>query len=241
MEVRKASLDQELVSPPKIYFHFKKNGKFIADIYDEPGLRTTGEYLIKDSLLSIQSKYERSLWDITAHKNFIIQKQNKEEVILLAYTTNSKGISPKEALTFMRLEKYNTYTPQELKEQYSFTQKDSLTKAAYLKKVEEEKALTANDRYSPIYKGGSKAVKAFIKNNLRYPPDHSERKMVDVRFVVNEEGAITDLKAQARGVPEFYVSEAKRVVQSMPDWEPAIKNGQAEAGNTKLLIIFNEK
>jgi len=241
MEVRNAAPSGESVSVPDSYFHFKKRGKFIADFYYESGYRTEGTFVVKDSVLSIQSEEGKRLWYIASIKDFIIQQLDEDQLVLLAHQKNKEGIRPHKVRTFIPLEKYKRYTPQEIKEKYSFTTQDSLNDLANIKRANEYLALRANDRYSAIYPGGESAIRDFVRTHLEYPPDHTERKMVVVEFVVNKDGSLSDLKTRAREVPEPYLTEAKKVVRLMTDWESAIIKGQPEPANKKILIIFEKK
>ena len=247
MEVRNASpISGEALSKPESYFRFKKGGRFVADLpnIDYPfqrNFKTKGTYIVKDSLLTLQTKYGRRLWDITGYTNFIIQQLEKDQLVLLAHTSFDGNFVPKEVLTFFSLEKYNTYTPKELREQYAYTTQDSLIGIENRKRGEAIRAIQANNIYSPFYKGGAEAMKTFIQKNLRYPKDHTERVTIFVDFIINEKGEVTELKSNNKQAAEYYIEEAKRVIQSMPDWKPSVIEGQPRSGAESMLIIFDKE
>ena len=80
------------------------------------------------------------------------------------------------------------------------------------------------DYHKPRFRGGDDSLKVFIQKNLRYPPIARESNIqgkVVVRFLVDEKGAISHISL-VRGIYGACDEEAKRVVQAMPAWEPAI-------------------
>ena len=81
----------------------------------------------------------------------------------------------------------------------------------------------------PSFPGGEKALMQYIKDNLRYPEicrEGAAMGRVNVVFIVNEDGSLSDVKVIRSIIPELD-KEAIRVVKSMPKWNPAKQNGKA--------------
>jgi periplasmic protein TonB len=96
----------------------------------------------------------------------------------------------------------------------------------------------------PDFEGGLKALARFIANNVRYPlpaRDADKSATVYVRFVVDENGAVTDVVAL--NTPGFGLEEeAVRVVKLLPDFKtPARVKGEAVKVYFQLPIRFTIK
>ena len=82
---------------------------------------------------------------------------------------------------------------------------------------------------SPEFPGGTEALMRYLNDNIRYPAIAQENGLsgrVSIRFVVNKDGKISDVRV-LRGVDPSLDREARRVVESMPDWIPGKQNGKA--------------
>lgn len=80
----------------------------------------------------------------------------------------------------------------------------------------------------PEFEGGYNAMMAFIKQNMKYPPNARRMQIegtVHVSFIVNKTGTISEVKV-LRGIMTECDKEAIRVVQSMPAWRPGKQNGR---------------
>jgi periplasmic protein TonB len=80
----------------------------------------------------------------------------------------------------------------------------------------------------------------FLSSNLRYPELAKENNIegrVTVRFVVNEEGKISDAMV-IKGIGGGCDEEALRVVRKMPPWKPGKQNGRAVKVYYTLPITF---
>ena len=77
------------------------------------------------------------------------------------------------------------------------------------------------------FPGGRDSLKSFMKKNLILPPssDCFEGSVI-VRFIVEKDGSISDVKV-IRSIEPLVDDEAVRVVRSMPKWIPAEKDGKA--------------
>lgn len=82
---------------------------------------------------------------------------------------------------------------------------------------------------APSFPGGEKELSRFLARHLHYPDDCYHMDMegtVNIRFVVDHEGNITQVEVIRNDLLISAEIEAKRVINLMPKWKPAIKNGQ---------------
>jgi len=92
----------------------------------------------------------------------------------------------------------------------------------------------------PTFPGGNDALVRFIRDNLTYPRADKEMGVqgtVPVRFVINEDGTLTDAKV-IRSVSPGLDAEALRLVRSMPRWVPGKQNGEVVKVQFDLPIRF---
>jgi len=83
-------------------------------------------------------------------------------------------------------------------------------------------------------------VNEFLQKNLRYPELAKENDIqgrVSVRFVVDEQGDISDVSV-IKGIGGGCDEEAKRVVMKMPRWKAGRQNGKAVKVYYTLPISF---
>ncbi len=81
---------------------------------------------------------------------------------------------------------------------------------------------------NPEFPGGYEAMMAFVKQNMKYPPNARRMDIegtVYVGFVVNKDGSISDVKV-LRGIMTECDNEAIRVIKAMPPWKPGRQNGR---------------
>lgn len=110
---------------------------------------------------------------------------------------------------------------------------------------------TTNSQISAVFDveaefpGGMEALNKFIQDNINLMEviEFSDKEMynkVHVRFLVTKDGSIENadiLKAGAYCPP--CNKEALRVVNSMPKWHPALRDGKPTATFVRLPIIFS--
>ena len=87
---------------------------------------------------------------------------------------------------------------------------------------------------------GWSALMQWLTKNLKYPPTARSQNIqgtVLVRFVVNTDGSIDDVKV-AKSADPLLDREALRVVQMMPEWEPGVKNGKPIRSLVGIPIVF---
>lgn len=88
------------------------------------------------------------------------------------------------------------------------------------------------------FPGGPDSLKSFMEKNLILPPsqDCFEGSVI-VRFIVEKDGSISDVKV-IRSIEPLVDDEAVRVVRSMPKWIPAEKDGKAVRSRFMLPVKF---
>ncbi|GAB5416639.1 MAG: hypothetical protein Crog4KO_21270 [Crocinitomicaceae bacterium] len=90
------------------------------------------------------------------------------------------------------------------------------------------------------FPGGQTGLMSYIQMNVQYPEeaiDYDEQGKVYLSFVVASEGTVHSVKVE-RGVSKSLDREAKRVVRSMPNWNPAYCNGRPVSTRCRLPIVF---
>ena len=106
--------------------------------------------------------------------------------------------------------------------------------------AEDEKIFGDVDETMPMFRGGNQGLQEYISQNLRYPANHwgDEQGKVVVTFTVNEDGTLSDAQV-AKSSDEWLNAEALRLVNEMPKWVPARRNGKSIKVKYILPIIFN--
>lgn len=92
----------------------------------------------------------------------------------------------------------------------------------------------------PEFRGGSAELNKYLDNALYYPArarDEGVAGKVLVRFMVNEDGSINNVKV-IKGIGYGCDEVAVKVVSAMPPWHPGKKNGKAVKTVFVLPIVF---
>ncbi len=93
----------------------------------------------------------------------------------------------------------------------------------------------------PVFQGGAlPEFQRWVAENLKYPQEAIKQKIsgrVVVQFVINEEGAVVETKALT-SPHQLLSSEAIRVVNSSPRWEPAEHEGRKVSVRFVLPVDF---
>ena len=78
------------------------------------------------------------------------------------------------------------------------------------------------------FPGGQQAWMNFLNKHLRTPDEleAGQKKTVQVRFSVAEDGSVTNFEILQSGGAAFD-NEVIRVLKKMPKWKPAVQNGRA--------------
>ena len=94
---------------------------------------------------------------------------------------------------------------------------------------------------APQFPGGSKAMREYLKTNMRYPQIAKENGIqgrVILQFVVDETGKVRDPKI-LRSVDPALDAEAIRLVEAMPRWMPGMQDGKAVAVRYTIPVMFS--
>ena len=92
----------------------------------------------------------------------------------------------------------------------------------------------------PQFPGGQIAMLQYIMKNMKYPEQAMKEGIqgrVAVRFIVEKDGSISDVKP-ILSVHPLLNKEAVRVVKSMPKWTPGKQNGKPVRVRFNLPIMF---
>ncbi|MCA6074557.1 energy transducer TonB [Fulvivirga sedimenti] len=88
---------------------------------------------------------------------------------------------------------------------------------------------------------GPGTLNDFVRENLTYPIEARENESegtVVVDFVVAPDGSIRDARVTKPAEDELLNTEALRVVNLMPAWNPAMKDGAPVAYRFSLPVVF---
>ncbi len=87
------------------------------------------------------------------------------------------------------------------------------------------------------FPGGESEMWKYMMRSLKYPEGFRGKGRVVVRFTVTDKGKITDVTI-VRSVNKAADDEAMRVVKSMPDWKPGLKDGKPVNTSYVLPVVF---
>lgn len=92
----------------------------------------------------------------------------------------------------------------------------------------------------PQFPGGQIAMLQYLMKNIKYPEQAMKEGIqgrVTVRFIVEKDGSISDVKP-VLSVHPLLNKEAVRVVESMPKWSPGKHNGKPVRVRFNLPVMF---
>ena len=92
----------------------------------------------------------------------------------------------------------------------------------------------------PQFPGGQIAMLKYIMENIKYPEQAMKEGIqgrVTVRFIVEKDGSISDVKP-VLSVHPLLNKEAVRVVESMPKWTPGKQNGKPVRVRFNVPVMF---
>ncbi|UEG53388.1 TonB family protein [Mucilaginibacter daejeonensis] len=98
------------------------------------------------------------------------------------------------------------------------------------------------DQALPEFVGGVKAFYAFLRKNLRYPAEAFQNRIqgrVDVAFIVELDGALTDVHAVGRPQDKVLTAEAIRVLKLSPKWVPGVRYGRPVRVTYTVPVVFS--
>ena len=96
---------------------------------------------------------------------------------------------------------------------------------------------------SPEFPGGNKAMHLFIRQNIRMPRNFLESGIsgkVFVTFIINKKGELSEVSV-LKGIGFGCDLEAVRLVESMPRWIPAERDGKPIRIRFNLPISFTKQ
>ena len=106
--------------------------------------------------------------------------------------------------------------------------------------TDEEPAYTIVDEQAAFQGGDIEDFRDWVQKNLVYPPEAVKNGIfgkVMVQFAVNSIGKISDVKV-LRGVDPMLDTETVRVIESSPDWVPAVAGGKKVKQQFVIPVIF---
>ncbi len=106
------------------------------------------------------------------------------------------------------------------------------------------KSTTELDRSVPQFPGGLNKLNEYIKENIRYTQSAYERGIrgkTVLELQVEADGTISQVKVLEPSTFKSLDDEAIRLVNAMPKWLPALKNGKPVTMKTTLPIGFGVK
>lgn len=92
----------------------------------------------------------------------------------------------------------------------------------------------------PEFPGGVEAMQKYLMENIKYPSEAKENGIqgrVICQFIVNTDGSVSDVNV-LRSAGELLDAEAVRVIESMPKWNPGIKDGKIVRVKFTLPLTF---
>jgi protein TonB len=105
---------------------------------------------------------------------------------------------------------------------------------------EDDSGLALSADVRPEFPGGDYARLRFLSNNIRYPEEAIRKKIqgvVMVSLIVEKDGGISNIRI-VNGIGGGCDEEAVRVVNSMPKWIPAKRNGKPVRIILKMPVVF---
>jgi TonB family protein len=92
----------------------------------------------------------------------------------------------------------------------------------------------------PTFPGGMGELTRYLNNNVRYPAEAEKKKIqgrVVCAFVINATGTVSNVEVIS-GVHPLLDSEAQRILNTMPRWNPGKHQGVAVAVQYSVPVTF---
>ena len=89
----------------------------------------------------------------------------------------------------------------------------------------------------PTFPGGTPALEKYMKENLKYPEEFKGRGKVACKFVVKEDGSISNIWV-VRSLEPILDEEAVRLISTMPKWNPGRHKGKIVKSRYILFVSF---
>ena len=93
----------------------------------------------------------------------------------------------------------------------------------------------------PEFPGGMQALMKYLKDNIKYPSisrQNNSQGRAYINFIVNTDGAITDVEVMKSTNDVYLDKEAVRVVSGMPKWKPGKQQGKTVRVKYTLPVMF---
>ena len=93
----------------------------------------------------------------------------------------------------------------------------------------------------PAYPGGQTALSNYVNDRIEYPQmaiDDNKEGTVNVQFVVDENGKVSDAKVVGGKLGDGLDEEAERIISQMPKWTPGKVKGKAVKTRVTLPITY---
>lgn len=145
-----------------------------------------------------------------------------------------------------------TEIPDEILNTVQVTQIQTVGEESSSASADEEIRITSHANDNEIYNnvdvaaefsGGMQALMSWLSKNIRYPEAAQQANIQGrpvVKFVIEKDGSVTQAQI-IKGADRDLDKEALRVVNNMPKWTPAKKNGQPIRSYYTLPITFRLK
>ncbi|ASZ14312.1 M56 family metallopeptidase [Chitinophaga pendula] len=94
---------------------------------------------------------------------------------------------------------------------------------------------------APAFPGGESALGSYLGKHIRYPRAAQKAGIsgtVFIQFVIDEQGAVTQVRAVGKHHGGGLEEEAVRIVSAMPKWAPGRQDGKAVSVQFNLPIRF---
>lgn len=91
------------------------------------------------------------------------------------------------------------------------------------------------------FPGGSEALDAYIRQHVQYPPEAVKDNMtgiITVSFIIDKDGEVGGAEILEKVTNEKLNTEALRVIEEMPAWEPGLVDGEPVRIKYILPIVF---
>ena len=156
------------------------------------------------------------------------QKSTHEKDTIRERSTAAPAVTPVEA----------THTTSEPASNQANTQEEQ--NQATPTAASQTTATVALENTTAHFPGGEEALKNYLEKNIKYPYNAIESPYsgkVEVDLVIEKTGKVGTYTIYSS--PNAAIShEINRVIKSMPDWKPAIKNGASIAATVTVYFPF---
>lgn len=184
-------------------------------------------FILNDDPSIIDSKVEEEpKVEVKSNVHLIIKEEDKQEELVeesLAITEKSEEIIKSPAIT-----------------NESFNNTPDKSDSEFEAQAEEEPSSSIYEYIDAAPMQGVDHLYQFLEANLRYPTEalnDSIEGSVMVQFTVSIDGKVTNINIQ-QSLGEYFDQEAVRLINSMPEWNPATINGKPVNSKVQIPLFF---